>query len=777
MTISKNDKVEAYLGCVPLLSTYTGSVKIQGNLKNYKICQQAQNHQELNKLKGPVAERFKHIENYQERKLKLCKAYKIERFFNLVETIPLIGNIIILFRNIHLTRMKAASPKNLIKQEEIKRSAEQPSSEAPVDQTLVNHEIDPPIKEKLNLNSASSSSEESSQTDEESSALCFLNNELNAPNTIHYFKVLDQRGPRRGEEHCGFHAFKNALAAVSMLTGQPHAKDLFTDPVFYKTVKQFMDEVEEGNKGDASIEQLMSSYEYLINNQARNYQNFVHGTDDRVNIPNILQPYSSLLQMPGVFLSMVNVDEGQISGSAGGAASLNSLANLIQFSTSPTPKAHIFLVGNEGHWTTLMLQVNDENQMTWVGCDSYGNRSQPIRDNVQLLTRFLEDLQDPTVQKNFLKESYSAAIGKEIANFTRFVDQDGRLMDPSRDAILKSSEEYLKLLYRGYLFMQRMDLFKENSPFKEEATDLKKFALYFSKKLKNSISYDQNLSDMVEVLFGNQMQASIYPEYVPEPFMLTSEMVEIHLGPITDQTYFADPVQINFYHSRDSEDDRHYFKDAGIGCVWRSLHTAFSAITQLEPVPTKVLYDQFLTSPQLIAAYEKMKGVRLKKDEKKALAKLAPINHKGWAEPFIGKLYLAEHGIESREVKFGTNKPLNGVTPEFCHDKPSIADFKDLVANLTHHFNTQCCPVVIDDGSYSYAIVGLKKEGEQIALLIADPHTMDPAEAVYAVVLDKNGKQIGVRGGDKVHYPGSPKRIAFTKNNAWFCLFPEPIKN
>lgn len=119
----------------------------------------------------------------------------------------------------------------------------------------------------------------------------------------------------------------------------------------------------------------------------------------------------------------------------------------------------------------------------------------------------------------------------------------------------------------------------------------------------------------------------------------------------------------------------------------------------------------------------------------------------GWAEPFILDLICCDMGIS------GSLFLLNGYNPVVFTPRElfvKILSFTEFVEIVEENFSNKKrpLPVVIDDGTLSLCILGLKKvrnEKDEISykFLIGDPHVnknIDPKSALYTVEVNKIGK-------------------------------------
>jgi hypothetical protein len=134
---------------------------------------------------------------------------------------------------------------------------------------------------------------------------------------------------------------------------------------------------------------------------------------------------------------------------------------------------------------------------------------------------------------------------------------------------------------------------------------------------------------------------------------------------------------------------------------------------------------------------------------------------------------------------------INGI-PKECHSprevfhKPTLS-FTMFKNRLENHFKSEtAAPIMIDDGSYAYNIVGIGCDGSNTTLWIANPHIKEGVNrfslgnapiGLYLITLDSDGKQMRCSLHDEHQYQknhmnnADSYRLQFNEK-PWMILFP-----
>jgi len=188
-----------------------------------------------------------------------------------------------------------------------------------------------------------------------------------------------------------------------------------------------------------------------------------------------------------------------------------------------------------------------------------------------------------------------------------------------------------------------------------------------------------------------------------------------------------------------------YEKTLGWACAWRDIQTILS------------FYNIFYSLENLYNAY------RTTEKEQE------------WAEPGYGFKILYDHKIKSKLYRYNDPTISDTTKTNWC---TPLTGFPVLVSMLMKHFEKYKTPVMIDDVSYAYTILGIKKikkeKDNEVVFWIADPHKKSLNYGLYYLMLDeKTGKKIECTGiDDDDNGLNSSQRIDF-ENKGWLILCPQ----
>jgi hypothetical protein len=205
--------------------------------------------------------------------------------------------------------------------------------------------------------------------------------------------------------------------------------------------------------------------------------------------------------------------------------------------------------------------------------------------------------------------------------------------------------------------------------------------------------------------------------------------------------HVAHATNIHFFYSNCDKDLDGGSNDLGWGCAWRSIQTCLSH------------YPLFYTFDSLYQAY-----------------RVDPNCPNEWAEPGYGYRVCSRNNIMSclylyqREV--GTSKTATNSCSK-------IENFEEFVNKLIDHFHRFKTPVMVDDATYAYSILGIKTtEKGDVILWIADPHKTSLKDGLYYLVLDNDGKKKSVTGIDNGEN-GLESAQKIDPNKGWILLCPK----
>lgn len=202
-------------------------------------------------------------------------------------------------------------------------------------------------------------------------------------------------------------------------------------------------------------------------------------------------------------------------------------------------------------------------------------------------------------------------------------------------------------------------------------------------------------------------------------------------------------------------------KDVGWGCAWRCMQTCFSSLSI-----TKTFQEcyQYGSREKLESTY----GDSLPDGAWCPHERGSP--NEAWGEPFSLQMMLKDHDIDSDLFLInGFSKNMH--TPQTLF-KPSILYFQGFRVRLEYHFtrhvSSVTSPIMLDDGLYTYNIIGYGFKEGVTTLWIADPHAWsrisDVSSLVYTIQIDSNGSLIG----DKGHWASR----GFEEGSNWMVLLP-----
>jgi hypothetical protein len=253
-------------------------------------------------------------------------------------------------------------------------------------------------------------------------------------------------------------------------------------------------------------------------------------------------------------------------------------------------------------------------------------------------------------------------------------------------------------------------------------------------------NYKQHLLASLSKIIENQKNCKTYKRDKLAPLQEQNRNLPIPLSSAPKPVKSFSKSAIFYSYNAES------IQDYGWGCAWRAIQTCLSAY-KINPSFEELFH--------LFGPFENLKHIYEDKypTEKLSNSKsFAPYDlSSGWAEPFIGHMVMYFYDIPS------TLEILNGI-PGSCNAPQHVFHNEALIFNsfkerLENHFKTDAAaPIMIDDGTYTLNIVGVKTEGSNTILWIADPHINEgvnklidkeksPA-GLYKVTLNETGKQI-----------------------------------
>lgn len=223
--------------------------------------------------------------------------------------------------------------------------------------------------------------------------------------------------------------------------------------------------------------------------------------------------------------------------------------------------------------------------------------------------------------------------------------------------------------------------------------------------------------------------------------------------------------------------------DYGWGCAWRSIQTCLSSygITIL----FRDLFHRFGSLEALKTIYHNKYPNEILKSAK-AFAPHDTSN--GWAEPFIGEMVMHFFEIPA-DLETLNRIPQDCNAPQEVFHRPPMT-FGQFKERLERHFKREnAAPVMLDDASSSFTIVGIGSQEANLTLWIADPYIKEGVDRIqkgnthvglYTVTLDSHGKQIrcSLSEEDKgqvysMHYGVLSSMALKFHEKPWMILFPK----
>lgn len=272
--------------------------------------------------------------------------------------------------------------------------------------------------------------------------------------------VLNQTYQKRGNETCGFHAFKNALLGLG-LTSNTTTTQMFKDKVLFESLYNFILQFQPEGEGDINIANLNRALLALKNSS-------------KSDLPSELGLFYDLLQTHPDSVTMLNPQRGSISNGILDT-NLNNLSNLVRLSAQEGPFIHSFILGRAEHWVTLIFEKKEDGTIIWYGCDSWNNDSSQFQQYIDLLEQIFQT-PDQYVKPAFFE--IVAGISRKAA----WIDEIG---------IVNNIENYHALLAHKDIYCQRaIHIFKfmEDAGYLERTSEediqtfiehLRRYALFF----------------------------------------------------------------------------------------------------------------------------------------------------------------------------------------------------------------------------------------------------------------------------------------------------------
>lgn len=272
--------------------------------------------------------------------------------------------------------------------------------------------------------------------------------------TVKGVVVMDQRILPNGHNHCGFHAFKNAILGLS--SSDPIRK-LLTDQQFFEDWHAYTSGGLE--RLDISAVELLKAAEKLKK-------------DDPLTLTSNLKILREefLKNSNRITLLKTNPDKQTLSD----AQELDELRSLYAISQKQGPFSHSFVIGRDtnegednGHWVALVLNKDGQGNRSWEGFNSYPipntvgqSATEVLEEQVKILERVLEN-PEPEIAR-ILEE-----LNQKTFKMKETLNNNGTLKDPSstnllllRKGLAETSAEMTKM----HDFLTKTGLINSNIP-------------------------------------------------------------------------------------------------------------------------------------------------------------------------------------------------------------------------------------------------------------------------------------------------------------------------
>lgn len=288
-------------------------------------------------------------------------------------------------------------------------------------------------------------------------------------------------------------------------------------------------------------------------------------------------------------------------------------------------------------------------------------------------------------------------------------------------------------------------------------------------------NFERFKNDLIAKLRRNIESQQQAPTYLREP-LKSLQKADRNLPFKVNQH----PAQITLYTKNATlyAYNAERIRDYPWGCAWRAAQTCLSSygIT----ISLEELFHIFGPLENLTRIYEdKYPGQRLYSERS-----FAPYDREsGWAEPFVVEMVMHFYGISARLESIHGIPNLCSAPRSVFHNPPlTFAQFKERLEN--HFTRKQAAPVMIDDGLYSFNIIGIGRRDGNLVLWISDPHikegvnhspTDQTPNGLYTVTLNAEGEQVA-RSLDppqelNMFNPETYRGLNFGKKK-WMILFP-----
>lgn len=299
--------------------------------------------------------------------------------------------------------------------------------------------------------SSAASSSEVSPVQEEALALLKQKipgkTQLILPN-LYQIQCLDQNTREHGEVTCGFHCLKNALCALAAYKGYSAGQTVnsFEDENIYQHFEDTICSMRGPSSADDATEiNLRETWDAIVDKKVSSFPEDKKGLDwDKNDL--------------SFFHIGVNDSEEGRGITTTDPESLASLANLKELSQRKGPCYHAFIIGDKGHWFTMIYEKDAQNQVTWYGIDSDGNKQDQFIDGCTWINNAMEEID------RISPRLFYDSVGEEIMRKSELIGPGYHLLDEEdKTLFINTNQEGILIpkIRAAVNFLSRMGWLKD----------------------------------------------------------------------------------------------------------------------------------------------------------------------------------------------------------------------------------------------------------------------------------------------------------------------------
>lgn len=232
-----------------------------------------------------------------------------------------------------------------------------------------------------------------------------------------------------GDSHCGIYALANAFTAHAVTKRYVYYG--FDFARFPPTINKFFSI--ENKIFPSSVDQTESDLQKIRNE-------IISQKIDVFDISNYISPHPqpSNIEWKKEDLIFFQVMNNRLTfESSEGFESLWHLKELVE---KPGPSCRAFVLGHQGHWSTLFYEKNENNEVSWFNLDSE-NRKDPNRFEtlVKILSKGMEDIDALALRQLDQK------VGDCMRRATAKLKEDGELSDENKKNVYALIQDSITL--------------------------------------------------------------------------------------------------------------------------------------------------------------------------------------------------------------------------------------------------------------------------------------------------------------------------------------------